>query len=59
MLELIYTPVRETKTCRVYQHGDKGSADLQTLYVKKDRLTEAGIPAGVPVKVIIKEAAEK
>ena len=55
-LELDYLPVRETKTCRVYQHGEKGSTEYQTLYVKKEQLEESGIPSGHTIRVTIEEA---
>ena len=55
-LELFYDYSRQTKPCCVYQNGDRAAGDLQTLYVKKDKLVEAGIPVGQPVKVTIEEA---
>ena len=53
-MKLLYFPERATKTCYVYRHG--GETDHQTLYLKKDSMTEHGIPEGKTLLVTVEVA---
>lgn len=53
-MKIDFTHVRSTKTCEVFQHGDK--PDMISLYLKKSQLQEAGINPASGLTVTIEEA---
>ena len=53
---LHFTHVKSTKTCEVFQHGQK--PDLITLYLKKDQLAREGIRPAAGLTVTVEEAKE-
>ena len=55
MIELDYTKVKETKTCYVFQTGEKGTKDFQTLYLKKATVDAAGINPSDGIKVTVEQ----
>lgn len=55
-MKLIFTHVKSTKTCEVFQHGQK--PDIITLYLKKVKLAAEGINPATDLIVTIKEANE-
>lgn len=56
MLKLQFKPVKETKTCYVYQYGERGNADFTTLYLKKAQIQSAGISPDKGIEVTVEEA---
>ena len=53
-MKINFTHVRSTKTCEVFQHGDK--PDMISLYLKKSQLQEASINPTSGLIVTIEEA---
>ena len=51
-----FTHIRSTKTCEVFQHGEKPDKDCITLYLNKDQLAADGIHPAAGLTVTIKEA---
>ena len=53
-MKIHFEHIRSTKTCEVFQHGDK--PDMITLYLKKSQLAEEGIHPAKGLTVTIEEA---
>lgn len=53
-MKIHFTHIRSTKTCEVFQHGEK--PDIITLYLKKSQLAEEGIHPANGLTVTIEEA---
>ena len=53
-MKIHFEHIRSTKTCEVFQHGEK--PDMITLYLKKSQLDEEGIRPTRGLTVTIEEA---
>ena len=53
-MKVHFEHIRSTKTCEVFQHGEK--PDMITLYLKKSQLDEEGIRPTMGLTVTIEEA---
>lgn len=53
-MKIHFAHIRSTKTCEVFQHGEK--PDMITLYLKKSQLAEEGIQPIKGLTVTIEEA---
>ena len=53
-MKIHFEHIRSTKTCEVFQHGEK--PDMITLYLKKSDVKEAGIDPQKGIEVTINEA---
>lgn len=53
-MQIHFSHVKSTKTCEVFQHGEK--PDMITLYLKKSQLAEEGIQPAMGLTVTIEEA---
>lgn len=58
-MKILYNPTKETKTCAVFQTGEPRTPEHQTLYLKKDKLAEAGIDPKKPITVTITQKEEE
>lgn len=58
-MKLHYKLTKETKTCYVFQTGNRETGDLMTLYLKREAVDAAGIETSKGIVVTIEEDRQK
>ena len=55
MLKLYYTLAKTTKTCYVFQRGEKADGSLETLHLRKEAFVGSGVNSANGITICIEE----
>lgn len=55
MFKLTMAYLKDTKSCYVFQRGERGGEDYMTLYLKKQQVDGAGIDPHKGITVTVEE----